>query len=136
MAEIAHLPVAPRCRMAPEAPLQRRAVGVVPARLDDLRSGLPELLVALGARTNDRDMAGLLRVLLLEGRHDEDTPVCQALRFLRGLDCKPAVVAAFVVQPIVLGVGEQDGAVLRRPQDVDAELAAGRGHESAAMRMR
>jgi len=40
---------------------------------------------------------------------------------------------AFVQEPFLLGVGQQDLGMLWRTQDVNAEALAGRGHEGAAM---
>jgi len=48
---------------------------------------------------------------------------------------RPAFIAPFAAEPVVLGVGQQRGRVLWRTENIKAQRFSGSGHEGAAMGM-
>lgn len=89
-----------------ETLLQRDAIGILPARLNDLRTFGQYRSNVLLARTNDRDVPVLFQVRILVARDNEIAQICQFLGAYSVFNAVPILRRALRVQPFILGVRE------------------------------
>src|SRR5438445_7040761 len=130
-----HLAPAPRGRMSGKAALQCRVVIIGAAGLGNLRTLYADRHRTLVAGPHDCDVTRFVVAMILIGCDNQVAAIGIRLRFDRIAHGLPALLRAFVLQPIVLRIREQDLPVLRWAQNVYAQFFRRRGDERAAMRM-
>ena len=115
MGVIAHFLVRPRRRVPGKAMFERGTGVVAAASLGDLRPLLNDIPQGFAARPHDRDMTGLVVAMIAIGGDDQLAVIRRKLGLLAVRQQTPALTCACTLQPVVLGVGQQDLAMFRRP---------------------
>jgi hypothetical protein len=100
----------------PRKAVLKRCAGVFgAARLRDLRPLLHDGPQGFAARPHDGHMTWLVVAMIAIGGDDQLAVIRRKLGLLAVRQQTPALTCACTLQPVVLGVGQQDLAMFRRP---------------------
>ena len=80
-------------------------------------------------------MTGLVVIMAVITCDDKFSVIGEALGLKAIAHMPPAIIAPVAGEPFILGVSEQDLAMLRWPQNVESQPFRSRSDESATMRM-
>ena len=80
-------------------------------------------------------MTGLVAMMVVITCDDKFSVIGEALGLKAIAHMPPAIIAPIAGKPFILGVSEQDLAMLRWPQNVESQPFRSRSDESATMRM-